>query len=75
MSQIGKLVLHDTDREANFVDEQLTKDHIPVIYHDFLVPETRIDTPMYTITHDQVRFHLRSLNTNQLMIIVHADQQ
>lgn len=49
---------------ANFADVQLTKDHIPVIYHDFLVSETGIDSPMYAITHEQVRFHLRSLNTN-----------
>lgn len=44
---------------ANFPDVQLTKDHIPVIYHDFLVSETGIDSPMYTVTHEQVRFRLQ----------------
>ena len=47
---------------ANFSDVQLTKDHVPVIYHDFIVSETGIDSPMHTITHEQVRFHLRSSN-------------
>ncbi|KAA8565517.1 hypothetical protein EYC84_009375 [Monilinia fructicola] len=33
---------------ANYVefDVQLTKDHVPVIYHDFLVSETGIDAPV-----------------------------
>ncbi|KAJ5893572.1 hypothetical protein N7495_005263 [Penicillium taxi] len=34
-------------------DVQLTKDHIPVIYHDFLVSETGIDAPVHTLTLDQ----------------------
>ena len=36
-------------------DVQLTKDHVPVIYHDFLVSETGIDAPMHTLTLEQ--FH------------------
>jgi len=48
---------------ADFPDVQLTKDHIPVVYHDFLVSETGIESPMHTITHEQVGFHSRSLNT------------
>ncbi|RPB09099.1 GDPD-domain-containing protein [Morchella conica CCBAS932] len=34
-------------------DVQLTKDHVPVIYHDFLVGETGIDAPVHTMTLDQ----------------------
>ena len=32
---------------------QLTKDHVPVIYHDFLVSETGIDAPVHTLTLKQ----------------------
>ncbi|KAF8543531.1 glycerophosphocholine phosphodiesteras-like protein Gde1 [Trichophaea hybrida] len=34
-------------------DVQLTKDHVPVIYHDFLVGETGIDAPVHTMTLEQ----------------------
>lgn len=34
-------------------DVQLTKDHIPVIYHDFLVSETGIDAPVHALTLEQ----------------------
>lgn len=34
-------------------DVQLTKDHVPVIYHDFLVSETGIDAPVHTLTLEQ----------------------
>ncbi|KAF1810351.1 GDPD-domain-containing protein [Eremomyces bilateralis CBS 781.70] len=34
-------------------DVQLTKDHIPIIYHDFLVSETGIDAPVHTLTLEQ----------------------
>lgn len=39
-------------------DVQLTKDHVPVIYHDFLVSETGIDAPVHTLTLEQVSIHL-----------------
>ena len=35
-------------------DVQLTKDLVPVIYHDFLVSETGIDAPVHTLTLEQV---------------------
>ncbi|VUC36646.1 unnamed protein product [Clonostachys rosea] len=35
------------------LDVQLTKDDVPVIYHDFLVAETGSDTPMHTLTYKQ----------------------
>ncbi|KAL9059031.1 MAG: hypothetical protein Q9162_001419 [Coniocarpon cinnabarinum] len=34
-------------------DVQLTKDHVPIIYHDFLVSETGIDAPVHTLTLEQ----------------------
>ncbi|CCX30608.1 Glycerophosphoryl diester phosphodiesterase family-domain-containing protein [Pyronema domesticum] len=34
-------------------DVQLTKDYVPVIYHDFLVGETGIDAPVHTMTLEQ----------------------
>ncbi|KPI38521.1 Glycerophosphodiester phosphodiesterase GDE1 [Cyphellophora attinorum] len=34
-------------------DVQLTKDHVPVIYHDFTVSETGIDAPVHTLTLEQ----------------------
>ncbi|KAI9789071.1 MAG: Glycerophosphocholine phosphodiesterase [Candelina submexicana] len=34
-------------------DIQLTKDHVPVVYHDFLVSETGIDAPVHTLTLEQ----------------------
>jgi glycerophosphodiester phosphodiesterase len=36
------------------MDVQLTKDNIPVIYHDFLVGETGVDAPMHSLTLEQV---------------------
>ncbi|EGV60926.1 Glycerophosphocholine phosphodiesterase [Yamadazyma tenuis] len=34
-------------------DVQLTKDSVPVIYHDFLVAESGVDIPMHTLTAEQ----------------------
>lgn len=34
-------------------DVQLTKDHVPVIYHDFLVAESGGDIPMHMLTAEQ----------------------
>lgn len=34
-------------------DVQLTKDSIPVVYHDFLVAETGVDIPMHELTLEQ----------------------
>jgi len=49
---------------ANYVefDVQLTKDHVPVIYHDFLVSETGIDAPVHTLTLEQF-LHVNDRNT------------
>ena len=35
-------------------DVQLTKDHVPVVYNDFLVSETGIDASVHTLTLEQV---------------------
>lgn len=40
-------------------DVQLTKDHVPVIYHDFLVSETGIDAPVHALTLEQF-LHINS---------------
>ncbi|KOG96205.1 glycerophosphocholine phosphodiesterase [Saccharomyces eubayanus] len=34
-------------------DVQLTKDNVPVVYHDFLVAETGVDIPMHELTLEQ----------------------
>ncbi|PBP25726.1 glycerophosphoryl diester phosphodiesterase [Diplocarpon rosae] len=57
--QLGENTLQSfiaaTNLGASYVefDVQLTKDHVPVIYHDFLVSETGIDAPVHTLTADQ----------------------
>ncbi|KAI4093489.1 MAG: hypothetical protein LQ344_002902 [Seirophora lacunosa] len=43
-------------------DVQLTKDLIPVIFHDFLVMETGGDVPLHTLTLDQF-MHLSKLQS------------
>jgi glycerophosphodiester phosphodiesterase len=43
-------------------DVQLTKDHVPVVYHDFLVSETGIDAPVHTLTLEQF-LHINPDNT------------
>jgi glycerophosphodiester phosphodiesterase len=43
-------------------DVQLTKDLVPVIYHDFLVSETGIDAPVHTLTLEQF-LHVNERNT------------
>lgn len=42
-------------------DVQLTKDHVPIIYHDFLVSETGIDAPVHTLTFEQF-LHVNNKN-------------
>ena len=58
-------------------DVQLTKDDVPVIYHDFLVSETGIDAPLHKLSLEQVipRLLLHTLPTRQLMSSVHVHQQ
>lgn len=57
--QLGENTLQSfiaaTNLGANYVefDVQLTKDLVPVIYHDFLVSETGIDAPVHTLTAEQ----------------------
>lgn len=57
--QLGENTLQSFISAANLgasyveFDVQLTKDHVPVIYHDFLVGETGIDAPVHTLTLEQ----------------------
>lgn len=41
-------------------DVQLTKDYVPVIFHDFLVMKTGGDVPLHTLTFDQFMHLSRS---------------
>jgi Glycerophosphoryl diester phosphodiesterase family len=43
-------------------DVQLTKDNVPIIYHDFLMSETGIDAPLHNLSLDQVLSSLPSCN-------------
>jgi len=58
--QLGENTLASFIAAANLgasyveMDVQLTKDNIPVIYHDFTVGETGIDAPMHSLTLEQV---------------------
>lgn len=57
--QLGENTLESFIQAANLgasyveFDVQLTKDLVPVIYHDFLVSETGIDIPTQSITLEQ----------------------
>lgn len=57
--QLGENTLESFIQAANLgasyveFDVQLTKDHVPVIYHDFLVAETGMDVPMQALTLEQ----------------------
>ncbi|KAK7206378.1 glycerophosphocholine phosphodiesterase Gde1 [Myxozyma melibiosi] len=57
--QLGENTLQSFIAAANLgasyveFDVQLTRDHVPVIYHDFLVAETGIDVPMHALTLEQ----------------------
>lgn len=35
----------------------MTRDHVPVIYHDFLMSESGADIAPHHLSFDQVRFH------------------
>lgn len=61
-------------------DVQLTKDHVPVIYHDFLVSETGIDAPVHTLTLEQflhINPDARRLNGKEILnqTLQRRDQQ
>ncbi|SLM41475.1 SPX, N-terminal [Lasallia pustulata] len=41
-------------------DVQMTKDHVPVIYHDYLTSETGTDSPMHTLSFEQFMYLSKS---------------
>lgn len=57
--QLGENTLESFIQAANLgasyveFDVQLTKDFVPIVYHDFLVSETGIDIPTQSITLEQ----------------------
>ncbi|KAK9452305.1 GDPD-domain-containing protein [Limtongia smithiae] len=57
--QLGENTLQSFIAAANLgasyveFDVQLTRDRVPVIYHDFVVAETGIDVPMHALTLEQ----------------------
>ncbi|KAH8705135.1 putative glycerophosphocholine phosphodiesterase Gde1 [Talaromyces proteolyticus] len=68
--QLGENTIQSFIAAANLgasyveVNVQLTKDHVPVIYHDFLVSETGIDAPVHTLTLEQF-LHLSNSSAKQ----------
>jgi len=70
--QLGENTLASFIAAANLgasyveMDVQLTKDNIPVIYHDFTVGETGIDAPMHSLTLEQVSLTLIGGNSSFL---------
>ena len=57
-------------------DVQLTKDSVPVIYHDFLMSETGTDAPVHNISLKQVILRLLgpSRSPSKLTLTVYAHQ-
>ena len=68
--QLGENTLDSFIAAANLgatyveFDVQLTKDLVPVIYHDFLVSETGIDAPVHTMTVEQF-LHINNTKSRQ----------
>ncbi|KAI9780710.1 MAG: Glycerophosphocholine phosphodiesterase [Peltula sp. TS41687] len=60
--QIGENTIQSfrtaVDLGASYVefDVQLTKDYVPVIYHDFLMSETGTDAPLHTLSFEQFMY-------------------
>ncbi|KAI9728581.1 MAG: Glycerophosphocholine phosphodiesterase [Cirrosporium novae-zelandiae] len=50
--QLGENTIQSFIAAAN-LGAQYVEDHVPVIYHDFLVSETGIDAPVHTLTAEQ----------------------
>lgn len=55
-------------------DVQLTKDLVPVLYHDFTVCETGLDAPMNTLSYDQF-MHLNALQLPEDYIAIGETQE
>lgn len=68
--QLGENTLQSFIAAANLgatyveFDVQLTKDLVPVIYHDFLVSETGLDAPVHTMTVEQF-LHINNTRSRQ----------
>ncbi len=58
-------------------DVQLTKDDVPIIYHDFLMSETGIDAPLHSLSLDQVIPEVLSVSWifRKLTLPVHVYQR
>jgi len=57
---------------------QLTKDHVPVVYHDFIVSETGTDLPLHNLSLEQVSrdpSEKHSPGIDDLRFIVYAHQR
>lgn len=53
--EIQRLLPHADRRPQTASDVQVTKDLVPVIYHDFLLSETGADVGVHAVTFEQVR--------------------
>lgn len=57
------------------LDVQLTKDFVPVIYHDFQIRETGTDSPLHTLNLKQVSQGTMDIARYCITFLVYAPEQ
>jgi len=56
-------------------DVQLTKDLVPVLFHDYSLSESGTDIPIHDVTLEQVGLSHQPVNSAQLICSVYVCQQ